>query len=348
MKKCKGCGVKLQDQFIDQLGYVKDMNQDYCKRCFRLIHYGDNSKLHTDSINNEKIIDIYRKYSNDVFVLIIDIFDLFVLDIDDYLELFKDYRKIVIINKIDLLPLNISEYKLNKTIERLLYRLNKKYPNIDQFILTHKKDSYFNDLFINTISEYKDKRFIFAGRTNAGKSTIINKLLNKNELTVSSYPSTTLDEVEIDYDRYKFIDTPGIIDYDNYSAHISETVYNRLLIKKTIKPIVFQIKDAQSFIYDGILRIDINKPKDKTNITFYLNNDIEIHRLKTINADDYIDRHCKEFIIDKPKYISSKYHNVDKNTYLIKGIGMFKIIGDVDIKIYLSKDVPIYLLKESI
>ena len=79
-----------------------------------------------------------------------------------------------------------------------------------------------------------------------------------------------------------------------------------------------------------------------------MNNDIEIHRLKTINAQDYIEKHHKEFIIDNPKYISKKYHNVNKQTYMIKGIGMFKIIGDVDIKIHISKDVPIYLLKENI
>ena len=348
MKKCKGCGIELQDLDINKVGYINNLKQDYCKRCFRLIHYGDNSRLYSDSISNEKIFEIYRKYADDIFVIIIDIFDLFVSQLDNFFDIFKDYRKIVIVNKIDLLPLNISEYKLNRNVDNILYRLNKKYANIEQFILTHYKDSHFNDLFFNTINEYKDNRFIFAGRTNAGKSTIINKLLNSNDLTVSSYPSTTLNDVEIKFDKYAFIDTPGLIDLDNYSSHVDETVYRKLLINKTIRPVVFQIKDAQSYIYDGIFRIDINKLNNRANITFYVNNDIKIHRTKIINAHDYIEKHCREFIVSDPKYISSTLTNTDRQTYMIKGIGMFKIVGDVDAKIYLSKDVPIYRIKENI
>ena len=36
MSKCKGCGIDLQDKDKQAVGYVIDLNQDYCQRCFRL------------------------------------------------------------------------------------------------------------------------------------------------------------------------------------------------------------------------------------------------------------------------------------------------------------------------
>ena len=41
MKKCIGCGVELQMEDIKKPGYIKDINQDYCQRCFRMTHYND-------------------------------------------------------------------------------------------------------------------------------------------------------------------------------------------------------------------------------------------------------------------------------------------------------------------
>ena len=45
MNKCSGCGVLLQDKNSDELGFVKDLNQDLCERCFRIKHYNDYKKV---------------------------------------------------------------------------------------------------------------------------------------------------------------------------------------------------------------------------------------------------------------------------------------------------------------
>ena len=38
-KYCLGCGVLLQDKEEKKEGYVSDISQNYCKRCFRMTHY---------------------------------------------------------------------------------------------------------------------------------------------------------------------------------------------------------------------------------------------------------------------------------------------------------------------
>ena len=39
IKKCLGCGVKLQDKDDTSCGYVSSMDKDLCTRCFKIKHY---------------------------------------------------------------------------------------------------------------------------------------------------------------------------------------------------------------------------------------------------------------------------------------------------------------------
>lgn len=40
-KKCKGCGIILQDDNTLVEGYTSSLDNDLCSRCFRMIKYGD-------------------------------------------------------------------------------------------------------------------------------------------------------------------------------------------------------------------------------------------------------------------------------------------------------------------
>ena len=95
MKKCKGCGIILQDEDNSKIGYVKSLDQDYCQRCFRLTHYGDTSMLSNNLVSNSATLEIYNRYKDEVFALIIDVMDLFSIDSDNLLETFKDYKTIL-------------------------------------------------------------------------------------------------------------------------------------------------------------------------------------------------------------------------------------------------------------
>ena len=341
MKKCKGCGVVLQNDEQSLPGYVPDLSHDYCERCFRLTHYGDTKYLKTNFVTNEKILDIYNKYPNELFVVIIDVLDAICIKEDDLLETFKNNDILLIINKTDLLPSNITDSKIDEIFTKLLFDVSKKYRNIKSCILTNKFETNFNDQFFNILSEMNVRRLVFAGRANAGKSSLINKLLNNNFLTTSIYPGTTLSELEIDYRNYIFIDTPGLVDANNYSTHLNSEKYKLSKIDKTIKPQIFQFYEPQSYFYEGLLRID-TRTNTNCSISFYICNNNEIHRTKYENADNYYQKHYPEFKLKVKPLMINKYIINSSKLFVIKGLGLIKVNGNCEIDLYALSDVKIY------
>ena len=327
MKKCKGCGIELQTKNKEALGYVPDLEQDYCQRCFRLSHYGDTQHLKTNHVTNEKIIDIYNRYSNALFVVIIDILDAFCLKDDDLLDMFANKDVLLIINKTDLLPENMSDRKVDKVFSKTLFDLNRRYGNIKAALLSNKFEEKFNEQFLSLLEDLHATTVVFAGRANAGKSSLINKLIHAKSLTTSFYPGTTLEEVEIFYKNYRFIDTPGLVDVNNYTTYLNIEKYKLSKIDKMIRPQNFQLNEPQSYFYDGLLRVDII-PKTKASVTFYIASQNKIHRTKYENGDDYYQKHYCEFVL-RVKPLGIKDLSIkDRKLIVIKGLGMVRISGE--------------------
>ena len=63
IKKCKGCGVVLQSDNINKIGYTPNINNKICQRCFKIKNYGEviDSKKEFD---NESIIKKINNYKN--------------------------------------------------------------------------------------------------------------------------------------------------------------------------------------------------------------------------------------------------------------------------------------------
>ena len=152
-----------------------------------MTHYGDTSKVSKKFTSNDDIIESYKNINDALFVLIVDAFDALFLDQDYLLDIFKDKKLLLIINKIDLLPKNINDNKISDLYLDVL----KKCGNIN-CLLTYKNDTTFNDLFFEILEESGMSKVVFAGRANVGKSSLINKLIENQELTTSIYPGTTL------------------------------------------------------------------------------------------------------------------------------------------------------------
>ncbi len=337
MKKCKGCGEILQ--FVDKNspGYAPSEDFDYCQRCFRLTHYGDTSKVNKEDTKNEDILNAYKQISDALFVVIVDPFDALFLAEDNLLSCFKGKDILLIINKIDLLPRNITEEKINKIYTEAI----KKCGNVN-CLLTYKNDETFNELFFEVLEESKYKKVVFAGRANVGKSSLINKLLEDSVLTTSIYPGTTIKVNKINYNGYSFIDTAGLIDNESYLSHLSNNNVKKILPLKTLKRQMFQLYENQSYVLNGLLRVDI-KPIKNATIEFMINNNLEIHRTKLENADRYFERNC---VNDKLKLLPLKSHEfgIDKfNTFYLKGLGIFKIKGKCKVNIHVNDNIKVYV-----
>lgn len=339
MKKCKGCGAILQDKRNEEMGYVLNLEQDYCQRCFRLIHYGDAKKLKTENITNKDVLKLYEEYKEDVFVLIVEVFDALILDLDNLLDFYKDKKIILVVNKIDLLPFNIKDDKIDTLLSKVLSRINNK--NIINCLLTYNKDPYFNKLFYSILDEFNFKRVVFAGRVNAGKSSIINKLCEDVSLTTSTFPGTTISSNIIENGKYTFIDTPGLNDSESYVDHIDKDLIKKLIPLKTIKSRVFQCYDDQTYSVEGLISIDV-EPRKNVSLIFYINNDLEVHRTKLENGDLFIEKHTKDFKLKLLPFIKNRYKVNKSSMFYIKGLGYIKINGNSYISINVNEDIKVY------
>lgn len=269
IKYCSGCGVLLQTIDPNKEGYIpeeKIKDSNYCKRCFRLINYNDTNTVDKTTSNN-KIIDYVNK-SNSFKIYLVDL-----LNINDYtIDLYNKIKgkKILLISKYDL-------YKKLFNKNKLLYKLNKIYnlDNLDIISINNEKD--INKL-INYLKKNNIKKSYLIGLTNSGKSSLINKIIELNNLsldkvTVSNKINTTLDYINIKVNNsINIIDSPGFI-LDEYKINKN--------YKKLIKPITYNMKKDEVLYLDKFY-IKFDSP---TSITLYTYNVISKKYYKDIDYE---------------------------------------------------------------
>lgn len=271
MSKCHGCGVILQNENKEALGFTPSLESELCERCFRINHYNDYKRVIKD---NNFILEILSKINNkDLVVLIIDI-----MSIPENLNLIKENLKnniLLVLSKADLLPSEMYEEKFDKIAKSL----NVEF--VDKILISSNKN-YNLDLLMDKINTYKKSNNVyFVGYSNSGKSTLINKIIynytNINEtITTSLLPSTTLDLIEIKIDEdLTIFDTPGLLEDGNIIDVIDEKSLNKIMPKKKINPRVYQIKNKQVIKIEDIISIMI---EPKNDLVFYISNALNITR----------------------------------------------------------------------
>lgn len=319
MNKCNGCGVILQNTDINKEGYTNNLNNIYCKRCFDITHY--NKYIFLNKTNEEylKKIDYINK-TKDLVILTVDLFNLI-----DFETIKIKNPVILVFTKKDIIPRSIKEEKMLEKIGTNL--------NIKSKLFVSSKNNYNLDLLLNLINKYKvSKNVYLVGLTNAGKSSLINKI-SKNysdylsNITVSSLPSTTLDFIEnkINNDLI-LIDTPGILDSGNI-INVLPKYIKKIVPNKEINPIIYQIKCKQSILIEDIFKIDFFE----SNIaTFYISNNLKIERVYKEN--------------NKLKNLKKYSLNIlDNQDIVIKGLGFIKIKKKCNIDIYLPEKVAFFV-----
>jgi len=312
MTKCTGCGVEI------------DSDKTLCERCFRIIHYNEYIVINKNNSDFLPILNAINE-SNDLVLLVADLFSL------GDLSFFRKYLSndiLLVLTKRDVLPRKIFEEKL----------LNYDYGihPVDKIIISSKKNYQFDELLEKIKKYQKSKNVYVVGYTNAGKSTMINKLLsdyssNTTSITTSPLPSTTLNQIEIPLDDdLILLDTPGLLEKENLLNLVSGEELKRIAPKKEIKPITYQVKGKQTFTIDKYAKIEV----ENRNITFYLSNQLEIKRY-------YKERQgSQEFVKHEIE--------VNQEDIVISGLGFIKCSGQGNITIYTLNGVNVYTRKSLI
>lgn len=327
MNKCIGCGALLQDIKKDGIGYTKNINSKYCERCFRIKNYHDYKLV---DIDNDNYISILKSINltNELVILVVDLFN-----IGKELEVISKYINnniLLVLTKRDILPLSIYDNNIENYFND--YKLNI----IDKVIIS-SKNNYNFDLLYKKILKYKTDNIYVVGFTNAGKSTMINKLIynytnNDTEITTSYLRSTTLNKIEINFNDFKLIDTPGLLDNGNITNYLDLKYLDKIIPKQEIKPRIYQIKSKQSIIVDKLLRVDVD---EKNILVFYMSNKLEFLR---IYKDSNKLTNLKKHIIDvRPNF-----------DIVINGLGFIKVKEKAKIVIYTLDNVLVYTRKSLI
>lgn len=265
-KKCVGCGAVLQTENREKPGYTKSFDMDYCMRCFRLKHYHEKNDV-SIMIDPDKIIKTVNEDHGFVFFFL-DILNIY----EENLAYFRRITqpKILVISKIDVIPKNISL----KNIENWL---RKHFKILEPILFVQGKKTSAKKIR-NLIEENEAKKFYFLGITNAGKSTLLNLLveeysLNKKPVLVSEIPNTTLDFIQISLPNQKeIIDSAGFA----YSYVFDEMDWlKKAIIKKPIKPRTFYLKEGTNLVMEEQIILHLNS---LNSITFYGSENLKLKK----------------------------------------------------------------------
>ena len=320
MNKCEGCGVVLQDVNKEELGYTSNLENTICERCFRLKNYGEYRVV---SLNNDDYKEIINTIPKDA--LIVYVADILSLNLTN-IPSFKN--TILVLNKYDIMPKSTKE-------EKIIAKIKNTYPKLLDVMVISCLKNYNIDRLYNMINKYSNKKSVYLiGNTNSGKSTLLNKLIkNYNDeilpnITVSMYPSTTLDKVEVKIKDLTIIDTPGLIDEGSYVNVVSSSDLKKITPKKEIKPRSCQISGKGSMLIGEYVRMD------------------------------YDSKESNSFVIYTSPMVSSSFTSYNKNTYkelkkhnfnlgsnqdiVIPGLGFIKFTKPIEVIIYVHEKVVPY------
>lgn len=326
MNRCIGCGSILQSNDINEVGYVKNIESKLCERCFKIQNYGE----YLPVIKSQDEFITMLKDINDTKDLVVLVCDLFNYNPDmSLVSEYIDNDIILVLTKRDILPKSLYE-------EKLLNYLESNLNIIDKLIISSKNNYHFDELIESIRKNKKSHNVYVIGYTNVGKSTMINKILynyatSNDVITTSILPNTTIDNINIKIDdELTLIDTPGVLDGGSiyYLKDIKEL--KRIIPKKEIKPLSYQINKKQSVVVEDLFRIDLSS----NDIVMYISNMLKVDRIYKEIESNNMDKHELD---------------VKANTdVVISGVGFVKFMKDEHIILYTIKGINVYTRKSLI
>lgn len=326
-KKCLGCGVELQDENMLLDGYTVNLENDLCQRCFRLKNYGEYQATTKTNEEYQQILEAVGK-TKDLVVYVTDVLN---VEQDLYdIRKFLPNKILLVLNKRDVIPKSVKD-------EKLIQYFKDKYDFFNDIVVVSCEKNMNIDHLLNMIKFFQvTKQVYIVGHTNAGKSSLINKLIknysdSKQELTISPLPSTTLNLINIEINDYlTIIDTPGLIDEGSITNYVDNELLKIITPKKEIKTKTYQLRRGQSIIIGDLVRIDY-VDGEKNSFTLYISNDIKTKRIISSRHDDL-------------KNLAKRTYQLPFNQdIVIKGLGFIKVVNRGVVDIYLNQRVETFL-----
>lgn len=312
MNRCIGCGAILQSENKDAIGYIpkeKEELNSLCERCFRLLHYNDIKWI---DLPTENIVKVVNKKGSYAFFLV----DLLNIN-EEVIKTFKEIEipKTLIVSKIDYIPKYVKK-------EKIRVWLKEEYGILEGILFLSTVKNVNIHSILNTLEKVGQKEAYLLGYTNSGKSTLVNCLQEKESVTASLAPNTTVDYIKIPLeDGCSLIDSPGF-QYKNPIYKNKDVSFIKRMNPKTfLKPITYQLKKDASLLIEDVFRIE--NASEKCNVTIYMSNLLEIKKVYEKNRD-LKEYDCLEIDVKRNEDI------------VIQGLGFLNVKTDCHLKIYVE------------
>ncbi|MBF4500141.1 ribosome biogenesis GTPase YqeH [Savagea sp. SN6] len=336
---CIGCGVEIQTEDKQKEGYAPpsslEKEEVICQRCFRLRNYNEIAPVSLTADDFLKILHSIGE-KDALIVKMVDIFDFNGSWIDGLHRFVGKQPILLIANKVDVLPKVVNRNRLIHWMRAEAKRLGLKPVDV-ALISAHTGEGV--EEAMELIEQHRKQKDVYVvGTTNVGKSTFINKIIETatgegEVITTSHFPGTTLGLVEIPLaDGQYMIDTPGVINDHQIVHYLNPKELSLTLPKKELKPKVYQLNEQQTIFIGGFARFDFEQGS-RNAFTFYVSNQIPLHRTKLENADELYDNHKGKMLAPPsietleamPPFTKYQYSIKEPTDIVISGLGWITV-----------------------
>jgi ribosome biogenesis GTPase A len=277
-KYCRGCGTPLQTTNQNQPGFVpaelldrKSSSALICKRCYRIIHYGESSTVQPDS--GEILNNIRKAISlSQLLVIMTDFADL-TGTLPVWSSFLGDKPYILAVNKIDLIPARGKYPEVAAYLHEYLRKLQWPKP-VDVVLVSSVKGNgveVLSKCLFKSVSP--NDKIALLGVTNVGKSSLIKRILAEDAAqapTISKFPGTTmgLSNWSIFKGRNTIIDTPGMVSGDRLGDLVCPECASSLMPVSEIGQKLWGIKPGKGLIIDGVFAVENHSNNEAVFIAF--------------------------------------------------------------------------------
>ena len=322
-KKCIGCGIEIQTHDTKSPGYLPEKvyiekGDPVCKRCFRIKNYGAYIPVDIkDEDYKKEVTKTLKKMDGILFV--VDIIDFEGSFDKEVLDLIRDKKIIIAVNKIDLIPDKKHPSEVANWIKERADREGLQV--LDYAVLSVKQNYGVNGVVRKLRYFFKDGGNIAViGTTNVGKSSLINGLFaGKNYVTVSKYPGTTLKTVKntIPGTELTIHDTPGIIPNGRISDMVCQECNLKIVPSNEISRKTFKMKKDRVLMIGGLVTVKVLSDEEpKPIFSVFAAKDVTFHETNEEKAQDLLKSDSGELLAPPCGDCKDEYSMLEKKTEL--------------------------------
>ncbi len=324
IKKCAGCGITLQTEDKDKIGYAVSLDHTYCQSCFRLSHYGQ-ATIHEHP-------DLLPEFKEPGVVFVIT--SVLFLDtlFQTNLNRLTSNKIVYIINQIDLLPTDTNLDFMLENIMKKARSLHIKYHDIILMSAQNLQDLLNLKTYIR---QFKEKDIYLIGVQNSGKTTIF-KALTENTAALSlKKAALTLETLTGSFENKTIYDTPGLYQKGYLHEHFSYDVYKTLLPEKRMRPTVYHLKASEALMLDGLVAIEVIKQVNDSYV-FYTSPLVAMHKTKAIRIKPLLEAPKSIFKYGFNEYIQTTFSLPETIKYQVTfaDFGFMHVTGPVTVTIW--------------